>query len=220
MSITTRGRFIVFEGIDASGKSTQVNRLAEMVSAAGRKVHITAEPTTGPIGSLIRQAFSGRTPLDDRVIAALFVADRIDHLTNERDGILELLGRGIDVISDRYYLSSVAYHSSDIDMNWVVRANELSTDLLLPDLTIYLDVAPAVALRRLQSRAQQTDKFEVFERLSAAHNNYERAIELLGTRDNIQVISADGTLEEIAVEVQAVVNRSAGDVFQQAISTV
>ncbi|MFF9564354.1 dTMP kinase [Leifsonia sp. NPDC014704] len=203
MNTTDRGRFIVFEGIDASGKSTQVAHLANWMRAAGRRVHVTAEPTTGPIGSLIRQAFSGRIPLDDRVIAALFVADRIDHLTNDRDGVLGLLNSGVDVISDRYYLSSIAYHSSDIDMDWIVRANELSTDLLLPDLTIYLDITPTTALRRLQLRSQQADKFEVLERLVAAHKNYAQAIELLGKRDQIRAISGESDPADIATEVEA-----------------
>lgn len=168
-----------------------------MLERSGREVHLTAEPTTGPVGALIRQAFSGRVPLDDRVIAALFVADRIDHLTNEHDGVLAYLEQGIDVISDRYYLSSLAYHSGDVNMDWVSRANELSTDLLRPDITIYLDLDPELAFARLQQRTERADKFEVLDRLVTAHQNYERAISVLRTRDQITIVPADGDPDEI-----------------------
>jgi len=199
---TARGRFIVFEGIDASGKSTQVAKLASYLRDQGRAVHITAEPTTGPIGSAIRQAFSGRIPLDDRVIAALFVADRIDHLTNPYDGILSILDDGLDVISDRYYMSSVAYHASDVGMEWVLDANSVSTDLLTPDITIYLDLSPQAAVSRLQSRADRADKFEVLDRLEAAHRNYASVIETRGRGENIRVISALGTPEQVFMRVK------------------
>lgn len=203
-----RGRFIVFEGIDASGKSTQARRLAQHLQQQGRSVHLTAEPTAGPIGSLIRQAFSGRTPMDDRVIAALFVADRIDHLTNERDGVLELLGQGLDVISDRYYLSSVAYHASDVDMDWILRANELSTDLLRPDLTLYLDLDPERALSRLETRSGIADKFEDYGRLQSAHRNYENAIRALAISDSVvRVPAGDGPDETFALIQQVVAER-------------
>lgn len=199
------GRFIVLEGIDASGKSTQATRLAHWMESRGRRVHLTAEPTTGPIGALIRQAFSGRIPLDDRVIAALFVADRLDHLTNERDGIISLLEEGVDVISDRYYLSSLAYHSSDADMEWVLQANSISTDLLLPDVTIYLDLQPQEALARLQRRRDLPDKFEVQDRLAVAHENYARAISQLEIRDSIRTVSAVGDVDSIFEAVAAAV---------------
>lgn len=197
MSDSRAGRFIVFEGIDASGKSTQAARLAKWLETRGRRVHLTAEPTTGPIGALIRQAFSGRVPMDDRVIAALFVADRVDHLTNERDGLLRLLDLGVDVVSDRYYLSSLAYHSSDTDMEWVARANEVSTNLLRPDVTIYLDLEPRVALSRLQGRGGLVDKFEVFERLDSAHKDYKRAMERLPADEVIALVPAVGDPDTI-----------------------
>ncbi|MEN2738513.1 dTMP kinase [Microbacterium sp. X-17] len=200
-----RGRFIVLEGLDASGKSTQVDRLAAWLETRGSHVHVTAEPTSGPIGSLIRQSFAGRVPLDDRVIAALFVADRIDHLTNARDGVLGFLERGIDVVSDRYVLSSLAYQSGDVGMEWVLHANEVATRLLRPDLTIYLDLPPAAALRRLETRRGIPDRFEELERLTRAYADYELAIEMLHEKDSIVRIAATGTPDEVAERVRAAV---------------
>lgn len=212
MTATHRGLFIVFEGIDASGKSTQVRALAHALESEGHNVHVTAEPTAGPIGSMIRQAFSGRVTIDDRAIAALFVADRIDHLTNERDGLLALLREGVTVICDRYYLSSLAYHSSDVGIAWVREANSISTDLLMPDLTIYLDIDPSVAAQRLEVRQGQIDKFEVGERLAIAHRGYEEALTLVDGVERITRISADLSSEAVLVEVQNAVR----SLFQEA----
>jgi len=200
-----RGAFIVLEGIDASGKSTQVELLAAHLEHKGRRVHVTGEPTSGPIGSLIRQAFSGRVPLDDRVIAALFVADRLDHLTNARDGLLSILASGVDVISDRYYLSSVAYHGSDVSKDWILNANAVSTDLLKPDLTIYLELPPEQALRRLGQRGGLTDKFEVLDRLATAFSNYENAIDTLRSSERIEVVSALGSPKDVFNSIKAVI---------------
>jgi dTMP kinase len=205
MSTTQRGRFIVVEGIDGSGKSTQVSTLVRRLEDAGVPVHVTAEPTTGPIGVLIRQAFSGRIPLDDRVIAALFVADRIDHLTNDRDGLLALLDSGVTVISDRYHLSSAAYHSGDTGMDWVLAANSVATDLLRADLTVYLDLSPEAALRRLQARREATDKFEVIERLTVAHDGYEQVIARVQDVERVERVDADRDADAVADDVERLV---------------
>lgn len=141
--------------------------------------------------------------MDDRVIAALFVADRIDHLTNERDGILRFLEEGVTVISDRYYMSSLAYHSGDVDMEWVVQANTISTSLLRPDLTIYLDLAPAVAAKRLKDRRGPTDRFEVDDRLYVAHRDYSRALASVESGETIASVNADNDPALVFRDVKA-----------------
>lgn len=95
--------FIAFEGIDGSGKSTQVKLLTDHLIKAGHKVYATFEPTDSPIGSLIRSIFNHKLEADHRVIAGLFVADRLDHLLNKSNGILKKLEEGYTVITDRYY---------------------------------------------------------------------------------------------------------------------
>ena len=102
--------FIALEGIDGSGKSTQIDFLAENLKMAGHKVYTTFEPTDGPVGSLIRNIFNHRIEADHKTIAGLFVADRLDHLTNKTNGILKKMEDGYTVITDRYYFSSYAYH--------------------------------------------------------------------------------------------------------------
>lgn len=181
---------MVFEGIDGSGKSTQARRLAGRIKASGRRVHSTAEPTASLIGSLIRNAFSGRVSMDDRTIAALFVADRLDHLTNEVDGILKFLNEGVTVVCDRYHLSSHAYHAADVGDSWVEQANSLSTKLLRPDLTVFLDIDPETALRRVESSRMVLDRFEREARLECASKSYLAAIQRSRTSDNVVVLSA------------------------------
>ena len=82
-----KGIFIAFEGIDGSGKSTQIQLLNEKIKEKGIRCYQTCEPSSGPIGSLTRQILTGRIKTDNRVVAAMFAADRLDHLLNDVDGI-------------------------------------------------------------------------------------------------------------------------------------
>ena len=141
--------FIAFEGIDGSGKSTQVKLLADTLEKEGHKVHVTCEPTGSPMGVLIRNAFSHKMEADHRVIAGLFIADRLDHLLNKTNGILKMLADGYTVITDRYYLSSYAYQGVHMPLDWVIQANSLSAELLRPDLNIFIDIAPEISMQRL-----------------------------------------------------------------------
>ena len=108
----SKGIFIAFEGIDGSGKSTQIQLLNEKIKEKGIRCYQTCEPSSGPIGSLTRQILTGRIKTDNRVIAAMFAADRLDHLLNDVDGIAKKVEDGITVITDRYYFSSYAYSSA------------------------------------------------------------------------------------------------------------
>ena len=145
-----KGKFIVLEGIDGSGKSSQIGPLMKRLEGLGVPCRADREPTGGPVGSLIRQIFTGRVTADNRVIAALYAADRIDHLVNSVDGLCAAIGQGITVVSDRYYFSSYAYHSVDLDMDWVIQANAVSACLLRPTLTVFLDVPVETALERIR----------------------------------------------------------------------
>ncbi|HAL81034.1 MAG TPA: dTMP kinase, partial [Mucilaginibacter sp.] len=109
--------FIALEGIDGSGKSTQVKLLTEKLEQAGHKVYTTCEPTDSPIGKIIRDIFTHKMEADHRTIAGLFVADRLDHLLNKTNGIIKKLEEGYTVITDRYYFSSYAYQSTHMDLD-------------------------------------------------------------------------------------------------------
>ena len=164
MAARRRGKFIVFEGIDGAGTSTQSQMTADWLMNRGELVHVTCEPTRGPIGSLLRQILSGRVvakgnkggsePVDPATIALLFAADRIDHLQSE---IEPHLSAGRHVICDRYVLSSYAYQAVDVDLKFVRAINAKAK---APDLTFFLDVAADVAMARIEAARHERDRFE------------------------------------------------------------
>lgn len=183
--------FIAFEGIDGSGKSTQVQKLREFLEAQGHKVYVTCEPTDNPIGRMIRDIFNHRMEADQKVIAALFVADRLHHLLNTSDGMLKKIQEGYSVITDRYYFSSYAYHSvHGIDMEWVIRANEMSAQLLKPDMHIYLDIAPEISMARLQKGRDQIEMYENLENQKKVYAQYDAAFSLLENEEKIFRVDA------------------------------
>ena len=159
-----KGSFIVFEGIDGSGSSTQARILYEKILSSNmQKVSLTSEPTNGPIGQTIRSIMQGRIvtcitdEMDDRLLAYLFAADRHDHLYNSVNGIVEKLERNFTVISTRYYLSSLAYHvGNSIDYSFVY---DLNKNFPLPDITFYIDCPVDVSIERLKKR-DHLEKYE------------------------------------------------------------
>ncbi len=192
------GVFIAFEGIDGSGKSTQAKLLAKRLKDMGIKIYETREPTDAPVGALIRQILTGRIKTDNKVIAALFLADRLDHLLNNTDGICGKIEDGVTVISDRYYFSSYAYHSVDVDMDWVINANSICADLLRPSCTVFIDVTPDESLDRIAKGRYQSELFETKERLTLVKEKYMEAFEKLKDKENIIIVNGNQTPEKIA----------------------
>lgn len=198
------GFFIVIEGIDAAGTTTQVSKVAETLEARYRDesayptpaVHTTKEPTEGPIGSTIQTALSGRLDLDDTSLALLFAADRVDH---GEATIKPLLEDGHIVISDRYYLSSFAYQQTvdGLDLDWIRTINEQA---ITPDLTVFLDISPEESIRRMANGRPEVvkEKFEEKDQLRTIRKNYHQAIDAL-VDDGEAIISIDGSQSETAV---------------------
>lgn len=200
-----RGLLIVLEGIDGAGTTTQAAALRERLAGRTEWVVVTAEPSAGPAGMLIRNILRGRvtgasdpagraSAFDRRALALLFAADRLDHVACEVRPVLE---RGGVVISDRYLLSSLAYQGLDAPRDWVAEINRFAP---APDLTVFLDVPPHVALSRIGGARAGRDLFEtteVLERVAAAYR------EVL-TREGLgRVVVIDGSLprEEVGDRV-------------------
>lgn len=193
-----KGIFIAFEGIDGSGKSTQIQLLMKKIEEKSIRCYQTCEPSSGPIGSLTRQILTGRIKTDNRVIAAMFAADRLDHLLNPIDGIVSKIEEGIHVISDRYYFSSYAYHSVDVSMDWVIKTNEESAKVLRPDLTVFIDISAKEAMDRITKNRFHTELFEKESRLSKVRENYLKAFELMKEEEKVLIVDGTKTPEEIA----------------------
>lgn len=201
-----RGRFIALEGIDGSGKSTQIRLLKNRLDSMGLACLETREPTDSPIGSLIRQFLTGRMTADNRVIATLFAADRTDHLLNGINGIVDRLNSGTNVIMDRYYFSSYAYHSVELDMDWVININSVSAEILRPDLTVFLDIPASTAMKRIQKGRFHTELFEKEERLRLVRDNYFKAFKKLADCEKVAVIDADEDEKIVAERIWAAVS--------------
>ncbi len=201
-----KGKFIALEGIDGSGKSSQIGPLVSRLEGLGLPCRADREPTGGPVGSLIRQIFTGRVTADNRVIAALYAADRIDHLVNEVDGLCAAIDKGITVVSDRYYFSSYAYHSVDMDMEWVIQANSVSAGLLRPTLTVFLDVPVEIALERIHKNRFVEEIFDQEDRLRKTRELYFRAFERLKDVENVAVVDGSGTRDQVAERIWAAVS--------------
>ncbi|BAU54991.1 dTMP kinase [Mucilaginibacter gotjawali] len=193
--------FIAFEGIDGSGKSTQVKLLKDKLEQAGLKVYTTCEPTESPIGKIIRDIFTHKMEADHRVIAGLFVADRLDHLLNKTNGIIKMLEEGYTVITDRYYFSSYAYQSTHMDLNWVIQANSLSANLLKPDVNVFIDITPEQSMERLKKGRTSIELYETLENLQNVRNKYFEVMELLQSVEEIFKTNGNRDAETISNEI-------------------
>lgn len=194
----TRGRFFALEGIDGSGKSTQLRLLAQRLEQAGHPCLTTCEPTGRPMGKLLRQVLTGQVRCDNRVVAPLFVADRLDHLLNEENGLCQAVERGLTVLSDRYYFSSYAYQSVDLPLEWVIEANRPCAELLRPTATLFIDVEPELALERIAQNREGTELFETMERLTRTREQYFRAFEALKGEERVIILPGNQSVEAIA----------------------
>ena len=203
-----KGRFIAFEGIDGSGKSTQAKLLLDSFKRDGTDAYITSEPTDGSIGRLIRDALStdpgSGVSFDSTTLALLFAADREWHVSNEESGILKAIGEGKVAICDRYYLSSIAYQSEGVFMDWVAGINSKATEKLLPDITFFIDVSVDVVLERIRSRNRAREVFEEEGRLLSVRGNYLYAIEHFA-KEPVEVIDGNRPPEEVHKEIRSII---------------
>ena len=186
------GLFIVIEGIDGTGKSTQARRLGEWFTRQGREVVLSREPTDGPWGKKVRESAStGRLSPEDEL--QYFLNDRRQHVD---ELITPALAAGKVVILDRYYFSTMAYQGArGFDPAEIRRKNEAFAPV--PDLLLILDLEVDSALQRIGSRGDTANEFEKRE-------NLERCREIfLSLRDEefVRVIDTNGTLDEVAAQI-------------------
>lgn len=197
--MTGKGRFVVFEGLDGAGTTTQTGLLAGHLAGLGIDVETTNEPSTGPLGAVLRQALEGRLVLDPVTMALAFAADRTDHLFNARHGVVRSLELGRWVLCDRYLLSSFGYQVSDeIDAGWLASANRHA---LRPDLTLFIDTPPAVCLARISARTVHRDLFENERALERTQVNYRAALDDPALAGPVVVVDGDRPPAEVFADV-------------------
>ena len=206
--MTERGKFVVLEGLDGAGTTTQAARLADVLRARHVPVRVTREPSDGPIGTMVRQVLAGRIVLPAgrapgwTTMALLFAADRMDHVEAE---IEPFLAQGGTIISDRYDASSLAYQSvvsgrgGSETVEWI---RALNRHALRPDLTIVLDVSADVAAARRQARGEPSQLYEQNETQRALAVFY-KDLETHMRGDRVVILSADGSVDEVQAKVLA-----------------
>jgi len=160
----SKGCFIVFEGIDGSGKSEQYRRLVRNLEKKRYPVVQTKEPTDLPVGKLIRSILYQEQQVAEEALALLFAADRVDHTEKKIKPALE---QGSVVVSDRYVYSSLAYQSGgmkkELSLDWV---REINAHALVPDIVVFLDISPEVGQSRLANGQVRVKDHTYFESLS------------------------------------------------------
>jgi len=203
----SKNLFIALEGIDGSGKSTQAKLLAASLTGAGHKVYTTFEPSDGVVGTMVRSILKGSIKADNRTIAALFLADRLDHLLNQTNGLVKMLAEGYTVITDRYYFSSYAYHGTHMDMDWVIASNSMCADILRPDMNVFIDVSPQVSMQRITANRESTELYETLDNLTAVKAKYMEAFDKLRHQEQIATVDGNGSPEATAAAIWAEVRK-------------
>ena len=185
---------IAFEGLDQSGKETQAQQLRERLRESGRKVRLLSFPDYGTsIGEEIARALAGERDYGPDVMQLLFVANRHER----REGIAEWLAGGLILLCDRYRASSIAYgEAQGLDAQWL---EDIQRFLPVPDLTIYIDIAPETAARR---KAHDRDRYERdLALLGRVRESYRRQ----ATQPNWVLVDGERPKEQIAEDVYTAV---------------
>lgn len=187
--------FIVFEGIDGAGTSTQIKKLVEKNPDT---FVATAEPTTGETGKFLRRMLGGDFKVNEKTASYLFAADRCEHIYGE-NGVISLLNKGKTVVSDRYFFSSLAYQSVSCGKEL---PRLLNSPFPLPEYLFFFDINPEISLARVTSRGEKKEIYEQIDMQKKTAALYEEVIAEYEAdkTSGMKVIRVDATksIEEVA----------------------
>ncbi|MCL1844557.1 MAG: dTMP kinase [Defluviitaleaceae bacterium] len=190
--------FIVIEGLDGSGKSTQVRRLGEFFAARGEDCLITRLPADNEIGKLARAATQGVFSAESEALALLFAADMAQHHFEE---VAPALTRGEHVICDRYYYSTMAYQGENDDaITRILAYNRYLRSLCRPDAVIFLDIEPSECMRRISATRTEISIYETADKLKHLRERFHVIFDRLSKTENIHIIGGgdeDAVFEKI-----------------------
>lgn len=182
--------FIVFEGIDGAGTSTQIKRI---VDSDPEKYVATAEPTGLPTGKFLRRMLAGEFHVDEKTNAYLFAADRCEHIFG-KGGVKELCDSGKTVVSDRYFFSSLAYQSVSCDLELPMLLN---STFPLPEYLFFFEINPEISLKRVNARNENKEIYENLDAQKKIAALYEKVISMYESdsskREEMKIIRIDAT---------------------------
>ena len=188
-------KFVVFEGLDGSGTSTQSLLLKNYF---GESCFLDQEPSDGYIGKIVREILEKKTKVNPITLLQLFLADRVEH----QKVLNEKLAEGCDVIFTRYIVSTLAYQGMYFDLEDLYQFNK---NFVVPEFTFYLEIDPVNSLKRKEGGK---DLFENMEALTKVRENYKKSIEFLRNKGwKIYVIDALKNKEEIHKEIVNIMNK-------------
>lgn len=206
--MSERGLFIVIEGVDGSGKTTQSELLSAYLRGLGRKVHHTAEPTATGLGGMVRDGLGAEHPRTSDELAAMFLADRVAHNVSQKSGIRQYVEGGTDVVCDRYYYSSIAYQGVDGSLEWVADMNLNCPSIMKPDICIFIDLDPEKCLEHIRAGRSH---FEIYEEnaavISETRRRYGIVFDMLAGRDNIVIVDGARSREEVFADIRSAVEK-------------
>lgn len=187
--------FIVFEGIDGAGTSTQIKKL---VDSNPQKYTATAEPTASATGKFLRQMLAGDFSVDEKTNAYLFAADRCEHIYG-KNGVIESINSGKIVVSDRYFFSSLAYQSISCGQDL---PKLLNSPFPLPEYLFFFEINPEISLARVNARNEKKEIYEKIDLQKKIAAEYEKIIseyEKNATESGMKIIRipAEKSIEEI-----------------------
>ncbi len=203
-----RGKVIVLEGVNGCGKTTQIKRLGKNMSLAGFSRLSTRNPSDSPVGKLIRDDYllrNDKNKPDQMLMSLLSATDRYDCVTCKHFNgmtINDMIDEGINIIFDRYYLSSMVHNSdgTEEDMERIFYLNYPSIKKVTPDLTILLDISPGTAVERVNEAGNPRDIYELGERIRRSCELFRHALSMVSNITGIGkfvTIPADGTEEVV-----------------------
>lgn len=194
------GKFIVIEGLDGSGKSIQVNLLANFLKKKEKEVIVKNEPTTeSEAGIKIRKILKGEIKAEPMERQELFVKDRKEHLQNK---IIPALKEGKFVICSRYFFSTIAYGCSD-GLNFDILFN-MNKDFLLPDLTIFINVSPEECIKRIEKRGETKELFEKKNKLIKVNGVYKKFPNMF---ENFVMVGGEKSIEDVFENIKNIVSK-------------
>lgn len=195
------GKFVVFEGLDGSGQSTQTKVLADFLKEKGYKVLITKEPTIkSKAGKLIKKFLDKKEKISPKKLQELFTQDRKWHLKNV---VIPALKNGKTVISDRYFFSSFCYGVTEgLNLEKLIKLNE---KFLLPDLVFFLDVKAETCLERIKKRGKEKTLFESKEKLDKVYQNYRKIFKKFKNLTEIYFVSGERSIKKVSEDVKKII---------------